>query len=75
MSITKLAPWQSAGPTRNPKQGDPKQGANVGPNGTRRIITGMLTTGTDLSNLLPNRQPNQLLPPPPPPTRPFDDKL
>ena len=65
MSITKLAPWQSTGPTL----------ANLGPNGSRRIITGMLTAGADLSNLLPNRQPNQLLPPPPPPARPFDDKL
>ena len=64
MSITKLAPWQSSGPAM----------ANIGPDGGRRIITGMLTTGADLSNLLPNRQPNQLHSPPPP-TRPFDDKL
>jgi len=56
MSITKLAPWQSSGPTL----------ANVGPYGGRRIITGMLTAGADLSDLLPNRQPNQLHTAPPP---------
>jgi len=64
MSITKLAPWQSAGPTL----------ANIGPDGGRRVITGLLTAGADLSKLLPNRQPNQLHPPPPA-VRPFDDKL
>lgn len=51
MSITKLAPWQSSGPTTETVQ--------VGPHAGRRIITGMLT-GHDLSDLLPKRQPHQL---------------
>ena len=64
MSITKLAPWQSAGPAT-------RFGANVGPNGGRRIITGMLTAGTDLSALLPDAdQPHT----PQPAATPFDDE-